>query len=99
LAPDGRQLAVTGGGATTTLWDVRTRRRLGDTFPNVVGSIPIVLFGPDGRLLLQELDGTTQWPLDRASLQGFACRAAGRDLTREEWSSLVPNRPYRRVCA
>ncbi len=35
---------------------------------------------------------------DRPTLQRFACRIAGRDLTPEEWRELLPNRPYRPVC-
>ena len=39
-----------------------------------------------------------EWPTDRPTLQRSACDIAGRDLTREEWRELLPNRPYRRVC-
>ena len=33
-----------------------------------------------------------------AHLRRVACRAAGRDITREEWADLLPGRPYRPVC-
>ena len=64
----------------------------------VKGVIPAVAFEPSGRLLITELVSAIEWPLDPPTLQRFACQVAGRDLTREEWRDLLPNRPYRRVC-
>ena len=55
-------------------------------------------FEPGGRLLITELGSAIEWPLDRPTLQRFACQVAGRDLTREEWHDILPNRPYRPVC-
>ena len=57
-----------------------------------------MLFHPDGRLLLFEQDIVVEWPTDTRTLKRSACQIAGRDLTREEWNQLLPNRPYRRVC-
>ena len=28
----------------------------------------------------------------------YACQVAGRDLTREEWNDVLPDRPYERTC-
>jgi hypothetical protein len=58
-----------------------------------------VAFEPSGRLLITELVSAIEWPLDRPTLQRFACRVAGRNLTREEWNDLLPDRPYRPVCS
>ena len=55
-------------------------------------------FEPSGRLLITELGSAIEWPLDRPTLQRFACQVAGRDLTREQWHDVLPNRPYRPVC-
>jgi hypothetical protein len=39
------------------------------------------------------------WHLDRRHLETEACRAAGRNLTRDEWARLGPARqPYRLTC-
>ena len=98
FSPDRRLLAVGAFGPSATVWDVRSRTRVGDEFPVVKGVIPAVAFEPSGRLLITELVSAIEWPLDRPTLQRFACQVAGRDLTREEWRDLLPNRPYRRVC-
>ena len=62
------------------------------------GLAPSVAFKPDGRLIVGELVSAIEWPLDRPTLQRFACRIAGRDMTRAEWEDVLPNQPYRRVC-
>ena len=97
-SPDGRLFAVADFSGSATLWDVRTRKRVGDEFTIPPGVIPSVTFEPNGRLLITERGSAVDWPLDRRTLQRFACRVAGRDLTRDEWSDLLPSRPYRPVC-
>ena len=81
-----------------TLWDVRSRKRIGGQFPRTPGWFPGVSFEPNGRLLLFMPASVVEWPIDRPTLQRAACSIAGRDLTREEWQQLLPNRPYRHVC-
>jgi class 3 adenylate cyclase/WD40 repeat protein/tRNA A-37 threonylcarbamoyl transferase component Bud32 len=98
VSPDGRRFAVSDFGGDATLWDIRSRKRVGDAFPVGRGVVPSVTFDPRGRLLITELGSATAWPIGRSDLQRFACRVAGRDLTREEWRDLIPGRPYRRVC-
>jgi hypothetical protein len=71
---------------------------VGEEFPVEPGFAPAVAFEPGGRLLVTELGSAILWPLDRPTLQEFACQVAGRRLTREEWAELVPARPYRKVC-
>jgi WD40 repeat protein len=98
ISPDGRLLAVSAQDATATVWDMRSRTRIGDAFPVAKGLIPQVAFEPSGRLLITELGSAIEWPLDRPTQQRFACQVAGRDLTREQWHDILPNRPYRPVC-
>ena len=69
------------GPATATLWDLRTHERVGDTSPGA-GLLPEVAFEPSGRLLITELGAAIEWPVDRPTLQRFACRVAGRSLSR-----------------
>ena len=70
------------GRRDATLWDLRTHERVGDHFPKVPGLIPQVAFEPNGRLLITELGSASEWPVDRPTLQRFACRVAGRSLSR-----------------
>ena len=97
ISPDGRLLAVGAFDGTATVWDLRTRTRLGDVFPVLRGLAPAVVFKPDGRLIVGEYVSAIEWPLDRPTLQRFACQVAGRDMTRAEWEDVSPT-PYRRVC-
>jgi WD40 repeat protein len=98
ISPDGRLLAVGAYDGSAAVWDLRTRTRLGDLFPVVRGLAPQVAFRPDGRLIVGEYVSAIEWPLDRPTLQRFACQVAGRDMTRAEWEDVLPNQPYRRVC-
>ena len=98
VSPDGRLLATGDWAGHATLWDLRTHERVGDHFPKVPGTIPAVAFEPNGRLLITELGSASEWPVDRPTLQRFACRVAGRSLSRGEWRAVLPNQPYRRVC-
>ena len=98
ISPDGRLLAVGAFDGTAAVWDLRTRTRLGESFTVVTGLAPAVAFKPDGRLIVGEYMSAIEWPLDRPTLQRFACRIAGRDMTRAEWEDVLPNQPFRRVC-
>jgi WD40 repeat protein len=98
VSPDGRLFAIGAFDGSATLWDLRSRKRIGDEFAVEPGLVPAVAFEPSGGLLITELGSAIAWPLDRPTLQRFACRIAGRDLTREEWADLLPARPYRHVC-
>jgi WD40 repeat protein/class 3 adenylate cyclase/tRNA A-37 threonylcarbamoyl transferase component Bud32/energy-coupling factor transporter ATP-binding protein EcfA2 len=98
VSPDGRLLATGDWTGEATVWDLRTHERVGDPFPKVPGVVPQVAFEPNGRLLLTELGSASEWPVDRPALQRFACRVAGRSLSRDEWRAVLPNQPYRRVC-
>ena len=98
ISPDARLLAVGAQDGKATLWDLRTRTRLGESFKVLTGLSPAVAFKPDGGLIIGEYVSAIEWPLDRPTLQRFACRIAGRDITRAEWGDVLPNQPYRRVC-
>ncbi len=98
FSPDGRLLVATSADQTTTVWDVDSRKRVGTSFAIETGSIPVARFAPNGDLVIDNLADTAVWPTSLDAWEHFACRVAGRDLTRAEWSDLLPNRPYRRIC-
>jgi WD40 repeat protein len=97
-SPDGHLLAASSFDQTTTLWDLKSRKRLGESFPVKQGVIPAAHFAPDGNLLIVYLADAARWPTSVEAWKKYACQVAGRDLSRAEWADLLPNRPYRRVC-
>jgi WD40 repeat protein/class 3 adenylate cyclase/tRNA A-37 threonylcarbamoyl transferase component Bud32 len=98
FSPDGRLLAASSGDQTAAVWDLASRKRLGTTFPAVQGVVPVAQFAPDGDLVVWYLADAVKWPMDPRTWMRFACQVAGRDLTPAEWSDILPNREYRRVC-
>jgi hypothetical protein len=60
--------------------------------------LPAALFAPDGRLLNILPGNALQWPMDVGPWERFACRDAGRDLSRAEWHDILPNRACRSIC-
>ena len=84
---------------TQTLWDLRARRRLGKSFPARTGGDAAAHFAPDGDVVIAYLGEGAIWPTDARVWQRYACQVAGRDLTRAEWSDVLPDRDYRRVCS
>jgi WD40 repeat protein/class 3 adenylate cyclase len=98
FSPDGRLLVATSADQTSTLWDLESRKRLGTSFAVEAGSVPVVRFTSNGDLVIDNLADTAVWPTGLSAWERFACQVAGRELTRAEWTDLLPNRPYQHVC-
>jgi WD40 repeat protein len=107
ISPNGTTLLAAGD--QVYLWDVASRRALGVPFPGgkptYVSSFSpatyVASFSPDGSrayILSRSGEGWV-WDVDPASWQTRACEVAGRTLTPQEWSSLLPERPYEPACA
>jgi DNA-binding SARP family transcriptional activator/WD40 repeat protein len=98
ISPDGTTLAA--AGVQVYLWDLASGTALGTPFP---GKPPrnVASFSPDGRrLYVLGVNGDAWvWDIDPASWQTRACQVAGRTLTPEEWSSVLPDRPFDPACA
>ena len=96
FSDDGRVL-LSGSPRQAALWDLETGVQIGDPFPNDAG---FKLDGVDGPHLLTAVDDhLLLWNLDTASWPALACRAAGRNLTSQEWSQFGPaNEPYQVTC-
>ncbi|SPF04837.1 nSTAND1 domain-containing NTPase [Streptomyces sp. MA5143a] len=101
FSPDGDTLAVGGDAGTLQLWDIATRQPLGPPQPTPGGSIDTLAFSPDSTLLYA---GGKHVPLQRyvvdpdRAVSLVCARSGNRELTRAQWRTYVPDRPYRRVC-
>jgi WD40 repeat protein len=94
FSPDGRYL-FNGG----IVWDVATGVRIG---PNLTAGLDasMVDLSPDGHhLLVTTKDGGVVWDVDPASWAERVCALANRTLTRDEWETFLPGRPYAPACA
>jgi WD40 repeat protein len=98
FSPDDRSVAVSSADHTTSIWDLRTRSRVGNPFGPYRGTVPAGFFAPDGHLMIGLEGSAILWPMDAQTWERFACRVAGRDLTRAEWHDVLPTRPYEAVC-
>ena len=99
LTEDGTTLLVAANDGTVSLHDLASGIRLGDA---ITTASPFIIPGylrPDGRfLVVTEEDGVAVWDLDPEHQLAAACTMAGRDLTREEWTTYFGAIPYRSTC-
>jgi WD40 repeat protein len=101
FSSDGRTLAARGGDGTVRVVDVHARTQLGEPIEVGAGTDRRIALRPDGReLVLSTGRGLSFWDLRVRRWRAEACRLAGRNLTRGEWSAyLSAVGDYRRTCS
>jgi WD40 repeat protein len=100
--PSGEVFATGGGGGGfVKLWDTETHQQLGATFPGEPGDWANAVFTRDGSKLVTVYGNgrVAVWPGTVEAWEAHACRVAGRNFTREEWSRYVTGRSYSKVCS
>ncbi len=101
FSPDGSTLAVGGDAGTLRLWDIATQQPLGPPLPTPGKSVDTLAFSPDSTTLYA---GGAHVPLQRyvvdpdRAVSLVCARAGNAELTRAQWRTYVPDRPYQRVC-
>ncbi len=99
--PDSRTVVSTGQDTRIVLYDAE-RGVLRATMPASAQShlahTYLLEVDQDGISALAGERPGRRYPLDVGTWLDRACAVAGRDLTRDEWSSYLPDRPYRRTC-
>ena len=101
FSPSGDEFATGGGsGGFVKLWDTKTLQQLGSPFPGSPGQWANGQFTRDGsKLVTLYQDGRgAVWPGTLSAWEEHACRVAGRNFTREEWSRFVTGRAYAKTC-
>jgi WD40 repeat protein len=98
-----RWLVTGDSDGTAQMWDLKVKDPEAGPIMLQVGTTPIhkVVIGKDNRWLVTiGSDGPAQlWPLNPNDLRDLACHAAGRNLTRAEWTRYMPkDEPYRATC-
>jgi WD40 repeat protein len=105
---EGNQKSVSSNGAlsfnldryssTLTLEDANSKRTIAKLEHD--GELIAAAFSPRGRwLATSNKDGTVRlWPLKAEDAVKQACQLLPRNLTREEWSDLHIDGPYRKTC-
>jgi WD40 repeat protein len=97
----GARLATAGRGeGTVKLWFASTLQQQGPALSTDPGATAAVGFEPgaDRLLAVDDTGHAVSWPMSLQAWEQQACTVAGRNLTRQEWSSLGIGRPYRMVC-
>ena len=95
---DGKRLLGINYQTGSYLWDLESRTRIGDEFAPGMQAWP----DADGndRGVSADGDNIYVWNLKVDEWYEIACRAAGRNMTRDEWNEIGPrDAEYQATCA
>lgn len=102
FSPDGRWLFASYPSSGTEVGNLRWSVEESDPEPVQVPGGPLLggrSVSADGRwLVTRGAAGPELWPLRADELLDLACRAAGRNLTRDEWKEYFPGQEYHATC-
>jgi WD40 repeat protein/DNA-binding SARP family transcriptional activator/energy-coupling factor transporter ATP-binding protein EcfA2 len=98
-SPDGSRILTSGTDASAALWDAETGQLIARVVTPPLFSVSQFL--ADGRsvLVADEYAGAVyRWDTRPDYAVEFACRLAGRDLTKAEWAEQFGNRTFQETC-
>jgi WD40 repeat protein len=87
FSSDGERLVITGR-ENAELWDIGSKTRIGDPFPNDPTFWAVASDGPHIATAVGEW--AMIWNLDPSTWAEIACNAAGRNMTPSEWRQFGP---------
>ena len=101
--PEGKVLATGSSDREVIVWDITSRKPLGEPLRGHSAEVASIAFSPDGKTL-----ATGGWDksvllwdiiLVAESMMARACQLLNGNLTESEWRKYMGARPYRKVCA
>lgn len=100
FSPDGTTVAFGTEDGKLILWDLESNQAFGSLIVNNETSLISLAYEPLGKTLYAVFGNNQLISLNVDFNDWFSrlCKIAGRDMTREEWVSFVPNEPYQPVC-
>jgi WD40 repeat protein len=101
FSPVGQMIATGSYDNTIILWDAATYQPLGKPLKGHINFLQSIAFSKEGNMLVSNgSDGAViVWDTNPAAWLERACRIANRNLTEEEWISLIgPDVPYHKTC-
>lgn len=100
FSADGKVLFASANDQTVSIYDVATRRRIGDVIPTFSPHIGPGNLRPDGMAVaVNQRNGVVIWDIDPQHLAEAACILAGRNLTQSEWRTYMSGfGAYRSTC-
>ncbi len=100
FSPDSTLIAAGSFDGTVELWDVASRARVARVTPGDPLETTYVWFDATGEnvIVASEDGGVWTFPSSPDDWAARACAIAGRNFSRDEWSELMGDRPYRTTC-
>ena len=101
ISPDGKTLASGSLDNTVHLWDVESRKTLGEPLTGHTKSVYSVAFSADGKTLASSsMDNTVRlWDVNPNSWKKQLCAIANRNLSHKEWQKYIgEDRPHEKTC-
>jgi hypothetical protein len=96
---DGQVLMASGQEELVELYDTATWTRLAEIPAAAREGDYEGWLRPDGKAVaINGEHGVVEWTLDPRKLAAAACEVAGRNMTRAEWATYLPDQPYQRTC-